>query len=130
MYSVRTLAKLSVNPNIIAMFFRTCVTPVLLYGSVAFYGLLTKILYKELTNSLCQCRKFIKNSSIVLDDYDIIWKKNIISLAAKIVKDETHPLNDCYNIMPSGRRYRMPRIRTARFKHTFIPTSVTLLNER
>ncbi|ELU10602.1 hypothetical protein CAPTEDRAFT_123110 [Capitella teleta] len=54
--------------------------------------------------------------------------KRTIKLAKKIMQDQRHPLNRHYKLLPSGRRLSIPRIRTARFKRTFIPSSIILIN--
>ncbi|ELT92939.1 hypothetical protein CAPTEDRAFT_215790 [Capitella teleta] len=55
-------------------------------------------------------------------------KNRTIKLAKKIMQDQHHPLNRHYKLLPSGRRLSIPRIRTARFKRTFIPSSIISIN--
>ena len=48
----------------------------------------------------------------------------------EILKDTSHPLHECYYVAQSGCRYISERARTNRFRNTFLPTSVKLLNAK
>ena len=48
--------------------------------------------------------------------------------ANKIVSDPTHILHPEFQLLPSGRRFRVPRSRLNRYKHSFLPMSIKLLN--
>ena len=51
-----------------------------------------------------------------------------IQMAKKIISDPTHFLHAKYDLLPSGRRHRMPAVRTQRAMKSFIPYSIKLLN--
>ncbi|KAK3532897.1 hypothetical protein QTP70_002253 [Hemibagrus guttatus] len=48
--------------------------------------------------------------------------------AAKIAADPSHPGNELFRSLPSGKRLRSIRTRTSRHKNSFFPTAVSLLN--
>ncbi|KAK3563806.1 hypothetical protein QTP86_034656 [Hemibagrus guttatus] len=48
--------------------------------------------------------------------------------AAKIAADPSHPGNELFRFLPSGKRLRSIRTRTSRHKNSFFPTAVSLLN--
>lgn len=129
MYFVRSLAKVGVKPDILSLFFNTIVTPSLLYASVAYYGLLSKQLLNDLEKYQRICKRLSQGGKVNLDDIQETYTNNVIKLANQIKKDPSHPLFNMYELLPSGRRHRMPRVRTNRFINTFIPTSIKLLNE-
>ncbi|KAL3042001.1 hypothetical protein OYC64_020043 [Pagothenia borchgrevinki] len=45
-----------------------------------------------------------------------------------IFKDTSHPANYLFVLLPSGRRLRSLRSKTSRFRVSFFPRAVTLLN--
>ncbi len=45
-----------------------------------------------------------------------------------IVKDSTHPSHSLFQLLPSGRRYRSIRARSARLLNSFFPQAVRALN--
>ncbi len=50
------------------------------------------------------------------------------SKANSIVKDPTHPSHSLFQLLPSGRRYRSIRTRSARLLNSFFPQAVIALN--
>ncbi len=58
----------------------------------------------------------------------IIYEQATLRQANKIVCDPSHVLYTEYELLPSGRRFRAPRCRLNRFKNSFIPVSIKLLN--
>ncbi len=50
------------------------------------------------------------------------------SKAKSIVEDPTHPSHSLFQLLPSGRRYRSIRARSARLLNSFFPQAVRALN--
>ena len=50
--------------------------------------------------------------------------------ARDIIKDTSHPLHEFYYVAQSGCRYISERTRMNRYRNTFLPTSVRLLNAK
>ena len=57
-----------------------------------------------------------------------IFEQTVVRQAKNIISDPSHVLNSEYELMRSGRRYRMPQCKYNRFKHSFIPLSIKMLN--
>ena len=126
MYCVRSLRRIGICSDLIAMFYNATVPCVLLYNSAAFYGLLTQALKKDLNRPYKLCGKIADSSLIQCNE--LIYNKRGQSLAKNILKDSDHPLNGEYIMLPSGRRLRVPRMRTQQFNNTFVPRSIMLMN--
>ena len=47
-----------------------------------------------------------------------------------IVQDSSHILSQYFELMPSGRRFRVPSARTIRMKNTFVPRAIANMNKR
>ncbi len=52
----------------------------------------------------------------------------VLQKAKIIVADCTHPLFHEFKMLPSGIRYSMPKLKSNRYRHYFVPTAVRLLN--
>ena len=127
MYFVRSMVKLNVDPNIIALFFNSTIPPVLNYSMLAFYKMIPQYARCELDNSRKICHRLIGKSYDLTDNLKE-YNRRVKHQAAKIIKDCAHPLNKEYNMLPSGRRYRVVKARTERYRLSFVPVSIRLLN--
>ena len=128
LYCVRQMKKNKVKKKLIEMFYNAMIPSVLLYACSGFLNLVTKTLKHDLDRPRRRCSKLIGDSENLVKP-DIMYKNATLSLAAKIIKDQYHPLCSQYVLLPSGRRYRLPRIKTSRFRSTFVPSSIILMNE-
>ena len=123
---IRQMKKNKVKKKLIEMFYNAMIPSVLLYACSGFLNLVTKTLKHDLDRPRRICLKLIGDGENLLKP-DIMYKNATLSLAAKIIKDQDHPLCSQYVLLPSGRRYRLPRIRTSRFRSTFVPSSIILM---
>ena len=48
--------------------------------------------------------------------------------ANKIISDPSHIMHGEYELLPLGRRFRVPHCRLNRFKNSFVPVSIKLVN--
>ena len=48
--------------------------------------------------------------------------------SVSILHDKTHPLNFCFQHLPSGRRLKVPLAKKNVYKKSFTPTAVSVLN--
>ena len=129
MYCVRSMRNLNVSTDIICRFFNATIPSVLMYAGVGYYCMITKHLKSKLNKPLKVCNKLLRTSHPALISNDINFKAGVCRLAGKIRQDICHPLHKEYKMLPSGRRLRVMYARTNRFRNTFIPTSITMLND-
>ena len=47
-----------------------------------------------------------------------------------LTNNPTHPLHSCYEILPSGKRYRTPAFKRQLYNKSFIPSAVGFLNSQ
>ena len=57
-----------------------------------------------------------------------IFEQAVIRQARNIVSDPSHVLNQEYVMMRNGRKYRTPPCEYNRYKHSFVPLPIKLLN--
>ena len=123
------MRKLNVSSNVIALFFNSTISSVINYANTAFYDLLSNHLQEDLNRPRKICKKLLDDSHDEPVQNSVVYKDKVIKMADKIMKDPNHPLHTEYEYLPSGRRLRVPRSRTNRFKHSFVPRSIHLLNQ-
>lgn len=59
-----------------------------------------------------------------------LFEQATIRQANVIASDCDHVLNGEYILLNSGRRFRLPLCKHNRYKHSFIPQSIKLLNKQ
>lgn len=59
---------------------------------------------------------------------DIYWKRST-GKALRIIQDVSHPAHSLFSQLPSGRRWQSIPTRTSRFRDSFYPQAVRLLND-
>ena len=127
MYFVRSMVKLHVDPHIIALFFNSTVPPVLNYSFLAFYKSIPQYLRLELDKPMNICQRLIGKSCILKDNAQE-YKLAAARQADKTIKDNSHPLHAEYCLLQSGKRYRTIKARTERYRLSYVPTSIRLIN--
>ena len=125
MYFVRQLRKLKVDNKILALFYTSVIQSVITFSITCWFGNSSS----EAKNKLCRIvRNGIKlgvhNASPLSD----IFKKCAIHRFKIIYNDCDHPLNNRYRKLPSGRRLQTLKCRTTRYARSFVPTSVSVVN--
>ena len=58
-----------------------------------------------------------------------LYQCRVVRKAGVISRDTSHVLAKHYELLPSGRRYRVPKMKTVRARTTFIPNSIMILNK-
>jgi len=71
--------------------------------------------------------KMIGEKQVALTDF---YTVAVERKASAIVTDSSHPLHSSFNVLPSGRRYKVPLVKKATYKKTFIPTAIDILNRK
>lgn len=56
-----------------------------------------------------------------------LFNRQIIRKANAILSDSSHPLHSEFQFLPSGPRLRLSRMESNRYKHSFVPTAISLL---
>ena len=108
-------------------FYRSCIESVLSFSLTCWFGNLTVQCKNKLGKIVNICSKII---GVQQTSLSTLYKKQVLNKANSIVRNHHHPLYQEFKLLPSCRRYRVPRTRTNRSKHSFIPTAVSVLNQK
>ena len=107
------------------LFYQCFIESVLTYCCVAWFGFLTLSNKNRLARLTKVASKVIGVQQAQLQD---IYLKRIWTKAKLIIDCPDHPLYKEFDLLPSGRRFRMPKTRTRRARVSFIPAAIDRLN--
>ena len=97
------------------------------YGIQIWYGNLSAQLKAKLMQAI---KAALRIMGVINPNYlQGLYEKAVLREARKILSDPTHILNSEFEILPSGRRLRMPSCRLNRYKNSFIPVATKILNK-
>ena len=72
------------------------------------------------------CGKVVGERQIGLQE---LYESRVRKKAKGMYEDESHSLAKYFDLMPSGKRFRVPYCHSQRFKRTFVPQAIALLNK-
>ncbi len=122
---MRKLRQSGVDTHLLALFYRSFVESILTFSFVAWYFSLSVVNKNKLNKIVNMASKIAgkqQHSMIKLCEFRAVRKSHAI------LRDASHPLYGEYELLPSGRRYSLPLLQTARAQRSFISSSIALLN--
>ena len=125
---LRRLRLFGVEEKNMMLFYNAVLESIIRYSMTAWFGNLTVQSKTKIANLVKTAMKIIghKGQPSLQSIYDGIALK----MVHKILNDPTHLLHHEYELLPSGKRYRASRYKSNRFKLSFVPSSITLLNKQ
>ena len=128
LYFLRKLNALHIDSNILFVFHDSFVKSVMTFGLVCWWGKLS-VKNREKLNRIYTISCKIAMCCTPDTSLEQLYKSRTLQMATKILSDPSHFLHDCYELLPPGRRYRMPTVKTQRALKSFIPSSIKYLNQ-
>ncbi len=125
LHFLRRLKRASLPPPILTTFYRGTIESVLTSCITVWYGNCCAADRKTLQRTVNTVAKIIGAPLPSILD---IFLTRCSSKAKSIVEDPTHPSHSLFQLLPSGRRYRSIRARSARLLNSFFPQAVRALN--
>ncbi len=125
LHFLRRLKRASLPPPILTTFYRGTIESMLTSCITVWYGNCSAEDRKTLQRTVNTAAKII---GAPLSSILNIFLTRCSSKANSIVKDPTHPSHSLFELLPSGRRYRSIRARSARLLNSFFPQAVRALN--
>ncbi len=118
LHFLRRLKRASLPPPILTIFYRGTIESVLTSCITVWYGNCSAADRKTLQWTVNTAAKIIGAPLPSILD---IFLARCSSKTNSIVKDPTHPSHSLFQLLPSGRRYRSIRARSARLLNSFFP---------
>ena len=127
LFCMRKLSSFNVSKDILQMFYLSTIMSVLTFGCVCWGGNISQ-------RDKSRMEKIIKKAAGVIgeqqESFDSVYQRRLTYKLHTILCDDTHPLRpelDSRLIDRSG-RLRAPRVRTARYRQSFIPSAIHAFN--
>uniref|UniRef100_A0AAX7SSM7 Reverse transcriptase domain-containing protein n=1 Tax=Astatotilapia calliptera TaxID=8154 RepID=A0AAX7SSM7_ASTCA len=125
LFFLRTLRKNHLSSDILVNFYRCTIESILTNCITVWYGNCSASDRKALQRVVKTAQRIAGAPLPAIKD---IYRKRCLKRAGKIIKDPSHPSHGLFTLLPSGRRYRSLRTKTTRYRNSFFPTAVRLLN--
>ena len=121
-YCLQKLRNIVVAPDILEIYYRTCIQSVLTLSFMCWYGSLGVRGKKVLNDVVNVCSKVAVKKQACMQD---LYERRLKRKARQIAGDQSHVLAKFFELVLSGRRYRAVKGK-ARLLKTFIPRSFRL----
>ena len=128
LHFLRRLRLFGVCRNIMLIFYRASIESIVRYSITSWFGNLS-VKYKSEILRLVKMAGKIMGMSTPPITPQVTFEQSTIEQAKKIVSDPSHVLYPEYRLLPSGRRYGAHAWKYNRYKYSFVPLSITLLND-
>jgi len=126
LYFLRRLRFYGVNKKIMMLFYKAVLESIVKYGVTVWFGNLSIQLKSKLAHLVLTALKIVGHEESL--NLQQLFENSTLKQVQKIVEDQTHFLHYHYELLPSGRRYRVPLCKLNRYKNSFVPMSVRMLN--
>ena len=124
-YCLQKLRSLHVDSHILQTFYTSFIESVLTFSFICWYGGLCVKSKNVLERVVNVCGKIV---GVRQEHLTVLYERRVVRKASCIIQDRSHVLAHHFEVLPSGRRYRVPKFHTVRTKNSFIPKSIELLN--
>jgi len=125
MYCLQKLRALGVCKNVLGNFYRCFIESVLTFGFVCWFGGLSVKNVNVLNRVVKICGKVVGERQKGLSE---LYEARIVSKARVIERDVSHVLAQHFKLLPSGKRFQLPKTSTLRRKNSFISRAIKGLN--
>ena len=126
LYVIRRLSSFQLQPKYLLLLYRSIIESLLTYCGSCIYPLLSITNRNKLLKITRIASKIIglpTPSLTKLTEHACLRKALIIE------RDQDHPLNQFFECLPSGRRFRCIKCNKKKYSDSFIPQGIRLLNK-
>jgi hypothetical protein len=127
LYLLRKLRSFNVSTHILGSVYRALVESIVAFNVVSWCGQASLTNKTKLGRTISTASKIVGSKQLSLAD---LYEVALFRKAKQVMRDPSHPLNSCFETMPSGRRLRAPLAKKNIYKKSFVPSAVTTLNRR
>lgn len=109
--------------TLMTLFYKSCIESVLTFPLLCWYGNLS-------VKSKSSLNRIVKLSSNILGVHQSSLSDLFTRQAKSILSEATHPLFNEFQSLPSGSRSSFRAVKTNRYRHSFSPTAISILNSK
>ncbi|XP_055499383.1 brain mitochondrial carrier protein 1 isoform X1 [Leucoraja erinacea] len=125
LHFLRRMRRADLPPSALTTFYRGAIESILTSSLSVWYGSCSAADQKALQRVVRTAEKITRSPQPAIQD---LYPSRCRKRASNIIKDTTHPAHKLFTLLPSGKRYRSMRSKTTRFKNSFFPQAIRLLN--
>ena len=126
LHLLRKLKTFNVSKSILTLVYTSLIESILTFNISSWYSSLSTKHKTKLSRIVNQASKIIGSPQTQISE---LFNRSVIRKATLITEDPSHPLHHSFQLLPSGRRYKVPLARKNVYKKSFIPTAITTLNK-
>ncbi len=119
------LTQFKIKNKLLVSFYRCTIESILTYCICVWFSSCTVAERKALQRVVNTAQKIIGCPLPSLEDR---YSSHCLRKAHNILRDPSHPGHTHFELLPSGRCYRIMKTRTNRLKNSFYPRAITALN--
>ncbi len=127
LYYLRKLKSAKIPRQLMVNFYNFAISSVLSYGFLVWFSSCTEAGQQALQRVVRTAGKIIGTT---LPEMSSTFTTRCLRHVKNILRDQHHPAHHLFHLLPSGRRYRSIRARTARLAHSIYPEAARLLNRQ
>ncbi len=122
---LRKLRSFNIEKDILMVVYKSLIESVLTFNIVSWFNSLSVKSKNKLLRTINVASKIIGERETPLSDlFTVALKRKALA----IVGDSSHPLYSSFQLLPSGRWYKVPLVKRAKNKKTFIPAAIGIVN--
>lgn len=115
------------DKTLMCMFYRSYIESFLSFSLLCWFNSLNVKNKNRIERMVNQGNKITGRKQMAMAQ---LSHRQVLGKAENILLDDSHPLYSEFHLLPSGSQYRTPLSKTNRFKNSFVPSAVKLLNSR
>ena len=127
LFLLRKLRSFDVKQDILTAVYKSLIESVLTFNITSWFALTSVKNKSKLSRIVNQGSKITGKTQTQLS---VLHSQAVKRKAHLITQDPTHPLHKSFQILPSGRRYRVPLSKKNIHKNSFIPIAINSLNKQ
>ena len=126
LYCLQKLRSLHVEREILSNFYRCFLESVLTFGFVCWFGGLSVANKNVLERVVRVSGKVIGERQCGMGE---LYERRVVRKGRAIAMDSSHVLAKLFDLLPSGRRYRVIKCKKQRFTKSFVNRAILLMNK-
>ena len=125
LHCLRKLSSFHIDRKMLTMFYRCFIESVLSFSLVSWFSNLPLKNKNSLNQIVRWASRLIGEPQLNLET---LYIRQLQRLAGSILEDGSHPLHGEFQLLPSGRRFKMPAGNTKRYRGSFVSSAIKTLN--
>ncbi len=125
MYFLRKLRTFYVDVSFMKMFYTCFIESIESFSVICWYGNLNVKSRGKFNSIVKICSNIVGTEFRTIAQ---IYEHKVTKKGQLVLSDVIHPLCDEFQLLPSGRRFKLPLCKSNRYRNSFVPAAIVFLN--